>query len=58
MKRLIKITDDLLIWAGCILIVFGSWQAFPLAAPFVAGVILIILGILYGLEKRGANDRR
>ncbi len=58
MRRLSKYSDDILIWLGCAMLVFGSWQVNAKAAPFVAGVILIVLGVVYGLEKRSANDRR
>ena len=61
MKSFFKYFDDLLIWAGCALIVFGTWQVCQQATPFAAGIMLIGLGVLYGMGKpgkRGGNDHQ
>ncbi len=44
-----KYLDDFLALAGGALITVGVWQIYPPAAWIVAGVMLIALGVLYGL---------
>ena len=44
-----KYLDDLLVLSGCAVITVGVWQIYPPAAWIVAGVMLIALGVLYGL---------
>lgn len=47
-----KVLDDLLILAGCGLILAGTYQVNPMATWFVGGVMAITLGILIGLGGR------
>jgi hypothetical protein len=56
MKRYL---DDLLILVGCLLILVGVYQVLPVATWFVAGVMLIIFGVLFGLGQPGevAKDK-
>jgi uncharacterized membrane protein SirB2 len=50
MKEFIRnYLDDLLVLAGCVLVVVGTYQVNPLATWFVGGVILIVLGVLVGM---------
>lgn len=53
-----KYIDDLLILAGCGLIVTGTYQICPAATWFVGGIMLIGFGVLIGLGKRGENDHQ
>lgn len=45
-----KTLSDVLIVAGCGLIVYGAYLINPLAAVFTGGVALISLGWVFGLE--------
>lgn len=38
--------DDLFILAGCVLILVGTYKICPVATWFVAGVMLIAIGVL------------
>ena len=55
LKHLSPYLDDLLIVAGCVLILIGTYLVHPVATWFVAGGMLIALGVLIGLG--GRNDR-
>ena len=47
-----KTLSDVLIVAGCGLIVYGAYLINPLAAIFTGGVMLVALGAVVGLEER------
>lgn len=49
MKHLYRHLDDLLILAGCGLIIYAIAQLSAVAAMIAAGVIMIGLGVLVGL---------
>jgi hypothetical membrane protein len=44
--------DDLLILAGCVLILIGVWRVCPVAVWFVSGGMLIVFGVLIGLGAK------
>jgi uncharacterized membrane protein SirB2 len=44
-----KFLDDILILAGCGLILVGVHEVLPVATWFVAGVMLIVMGVLVGI---------
>lgn len=44
-----KHLDDILILGGCGLVVYATWLLSWIAAIYVAGVILIVLGVLVGM---------
>ena len=50
--RFLNYLDDILIVAGCGLILVGTYLVNPLAVWFVGGAQLIILGVLIGLGAR------
>jgi uncharacterized membrane protein SirB2 len=52
-----KFLDDILIFAGCGLILIGTFQVMPVATWFVAGGLLVALGVMYGLGY-GSKERR
>lgn len=56
MAFLQKHLDDLLILAGCGLIIYGTYLINPLAVWFVAGAMLIGFGVLVGLGADNANQ--
>lgn len=50
--RLVReILDDVLVLAGCGLVVYGTYLVSPVATWFVAGGMLIILGVLVGIGR-------
>lgn len=51
-----KYLDDILIFAGCILILIGVYCVIPVATWFVSGVMLIVIGVLIGLGAQHANS--
>lgn len=50
-----KYLDDLLVLAGCILILIGVYNVCPVATWFVAGGMCIAGGIVYGLSGKGVR---
>ncbi len=46
-----KYADDGFIFAGCLSIVIGTYYVCPVATWFVAGLFLIIIGVLLGIFK-------
>lgn len=44
-----KYLDDLLVLCGCLLILAATYLLCPIAALYVAGVMLIIAGVITGL---------
>jgi len=44
-----KYLDDLLVLAGCALILIGVWTVCPVATWFAAGAMCIAGGVLLGL---------
>lgn len=53
-KRMLNFLDDVLILAGCILILIGTYQICPVATWFVGGVMLIIFGVIVAAGGRHA----
>jgi len=53
-----KYLDDLLMVAGCALILFGTWKVSPLAVWFVAGGMCVLAGIVVAIGKTrlGGSD--
>ena len=49
---MIRYLDDLLLLAGCVLILIGVYQVCPVATWFVAGAMLIVSGVLIGLGAK------
>ena len=45
--------DDLLIGGGSGLIVYATYRLSIIAAMYLAGVILIVVGVVIGLGQRG-----
>lgn len=50
-KFLRKHLSDVLIVVGCGLVVFATWVLSWIAAVYVAGGILIVLGVLIGIGE-------
>lgn len=47
-----KYLDDGLLFVGCGLILYGTWQVNPVATWFVGGGMCIVIGILIGIGSR------
>lgn len=47
-----KYLDDVLIFAGCGLIVYATYLLSGIAAMYVGGFLLIVLGILVGISGK------
>ena len=52
MEKIKAILSDILVVGGFGLIVYGVWQVSPPAACMVGGVVLVLVGSLFGLEKK------
>ena len=57
MNKIQDILADVLILIGCALFVIGTAILCPPAAFFVAGALLIALGLILGLPRRGGDGR-
>lgn len=58
MKFLKNHADDLLITAGCSLILMGSMAVLPVLGWFVGGVELIAWGIMIGIAQSGRSETK
>lgn len=50
-----KYLDDAFILIGCGFIIWATWRISFTAAIYVAGVILIVLGLLIGISGKKVN---
>lgn len=51
-----KHIDDLLIFLGLAAIIYATYQLSWIAAVYLAGVSLIILGVLIGIGQKGRKS--
>ena len=47
--------DDVLIFIGCGVIVFATYQLSKIAAEYLIGFIFVVTGFLIGLGQRGKS---
>ena len=51
-----KYLDDIVLFAGCTLVIAGVHQVYPPAALVVAGLMLIGMSILIGKVRANASE--
>ncbi len=51
-----KIADDVLILAGCWLVVYATYRLSLTAAIYVAGGMMIVSGVVIGLGQKGGKQ--
>ena len=44
----VRFLDDILVLAGCGLVLYGCWVNWPVSVPFVAGALCVAWGLMIG----------
>lgn len=56
MKKFIKNVDDVLIFLGLMVIIYATYRMSWIAALYLSGISLIILGFLIGIGQKGSKS--